>query len=126
MGTLRPYQKSALNWFIQAYDNSFGCILADDAKLGKKVQSLAFLAYLEEFSKINGPHLIVTDKSSNWIAAIERFLPYTTCVEYGEKIDNFNICLVDYETYFSDSFDGSFFQVQIIDQVKSIFILKRL
>lgn len=120
MGALRPYQNSALRWFIDTYNNSFGCILSDDVGLGNKVQVLAFLAYLEECRKVVGPHLIVTDEPSTWAAAIEHFLPHATFMEFRGQCDlwDFNICLVSYQTYFSDDFDNCFFHVLIIDQVR--------
>lgn len=86
-GSLRPYQKAALKWFIDAYDNSFGCILSDDEKLGKKVEVLSFLAFLEENRRVNGPHLIVTDEAASWSTALERFLPNAKVFEFSDQKD---------------------------------------
>lgn len=119
-GVLRPYQRVGVRWLLGAYENSFGCILGDESKLGKKVQVMAFLAYLEEHRRTSGPHLIVTDDVSSWRFALERFLPHTVVMEFGKEENSLcshNICLVDRETFFSDTFVNSFFQVQIIDNV---------
>ncbi|KAI6176431.1 Helicase SRCAP [Aphelenchoides bicaudatus] len=127
-----PYQLVALKWLLNSFDNSFGCILTDEKGLGKKVQILAFLAFLEDFRRVTGPHLIVTDEKANWSIALERFLPHANVLEFTDQkedmLHSFNICLVDHETFRSETFTNSFgncaFQVQVVDKVDQMEFLE--
>jgi len=67
-GLLKPHQINGLNWLINLYDNGINGILADEMGLGKTIQTIALVAFLREFKKINGPHLIIGPKSTlgNW------------------------------------------------------------
>lgn len=62
--------------------------MADEPKLGKRVQLLALLAHLEEHRRVVGPHLIVTDEAANWSIALERFLPHVNVFEFTDQKDN--------------------------------------
>ncbi|KAH0937167.1 hypothetical protein HID58_004628, partial [Brassica napus] len=70
-GEMRDYQLAGLNWLI-----SYG--------LGKTLQTISLLAYLHEYRGINGPHMIVTPKSTigNWMNEIRRFCPVLRAVKF--------------------------------------------
>jgi SWI/SNF-related matrix-associated actin-dependent regulator of chromatin subfamily A member 5 len=56
--------------------------------LGKTLQSISVLIYLQEYQDIDGPHLIVVPKStlSNWMNEIERWAPTLKAVRFhGSK-----------------------------------------
>ena len=58
--------------------------------LGKTLQSISVLVYLQEYQNISGPHLIVVPKStlSNWMNEIERWAPTLKAVRFhGSKED---------------------------------------
>ena len=46
--------------------------------LGKTIQTIALFAYLKEFKKISGPHLIIAPKSTlgNWCAEFKFIVIY--------------------------------------------------
>ena len=76
-GTLRNYQLEGLNWVVHLIGNGLNGILADEMGLGKTLQSISVLAYMRQFQKVNGPHLIMVPKStlSNWMNEFQRFCP---------------------------------------------------
>jgi SWI/SNF-related matrix-associated actin-dependent regulator of chromatin subfamily A member 5 len=76
-GTLKDYQLAGLNWLIQLYESHLNGILADEMGLGKTVQSIALIAYIKQFRKVSGPHLVVVPKStvSNWAREFEKWFP---------------------------------------------------
>ena len=45
--------------------------------LGKTIQTISLLAFLKEYKKINGPHLIIAPKSTlgNWMKELKTWLP---------------------------------------------------
>ncbi len=84
-GTLRPYQKSGLDWLTFLKDFRFGGCLADDMGLGKTIQTLAILQKEQEQGQ-PGPSLIVCPTSVvfNWQEEIRRFTPdLTTGIHVG-------------------------------------------
>lgn len=68
-GDLKPYQLEALQWMIDLSAHNSNGILADDMGLGKTIQTIAYMAYLQEEHGIRGKHLIVCPKSVclNWL-----------------------------------------------------------
>ena len=76
-GQLRAYQLEGLNWMVRLMENGINGILADEMGLGKTLQSISVIAYLKQFLKIDGPHLIMVPKStlSNWMNEFKRFCP---------------------------------------------------
>ncbi|EMG45637.1 ISW1 ISWI chromatin-remodeling complex ATPase ISW1 [Candida maltosa Xu316] len=76
-GKLRPYQIQGLNWLISLHENKLSGILADEMGLGKTLQTISFLGYLRFIKGINGPHLVVTPKSTleNWQREFNRWIP---------------------------------------------------
>ncbi|RID73646.1 hypothetical protein BRARA_B00782 [Brassica rapa] len=83
-GEMRDYQLAGLNWLIRLYENGINGILADEMGLGKTLQTISLLAYLHEYRGINGPHMIVTPKSTigNWMNEIRRFCPVLRAVKF--------------------------------------------
>ena len=63
-GTLMPHQLEGINWMISLSELKKSGILADDMGLGKTIQAIAFFAYLKQFKKDSGPHLIILPKST--------------------------------------------------------------
>ena len=76
-GTMRPYQLAGLNWMIRLRHNGLNGILADEMGLGKTLQSISMLGYLEEYSSVKGPHLVLVPKTtlSGWQNEFARWLP---------------------------------------------------
>lgn len=74
---LRPYQIEGFNFLAYLAENRFGGVLADDMGLGKTVQALAWLAWLRESGRLDGPVLVVCPKSvqDNWRAEAAKFYP---------------------------------------------------
>jgi SNF2 family DNA or RNA helicase len=75
--TLRPYQITGFHFLAYLSANQFGGILADDMGLGKTLQTLAWLAWLQETDHITCPFLVVCPKSvvDNWLSEARRFCP---------------------------------------------------
>ena len=75
--TLRKYQVEGLSWLVDRYDSGINCVLADEMGLGKTLQTIAFLAYLQEVRRDTGPHLVVVPMSVmfNWVAECRKFCP---------------------------------------------------
>jgi len=83
---LRDYQLIGVNWLLAMYDLRGGCILADEAALGKKVQVIGYMAELASDQNVWGPHLVVTLTGClpAWSSEFERWFPSSkTCVYYG-------------------------------------------
>jgi SWI/SNF-related matrix-associated actin-dependent regulator of chromatin subfamily A member 5 len=87
-GTMRAYQLEGLNWLVKLYDNNVNGILADEMGLGKTLQTISLLAYLLEFKKIRGPHLVVVPKAtvSNWIKEFNRWCGYNSTSTGSDKL----------------------------------------
>lgn len=76
-GQLRPYQIQGLNWLVSLYENNLSGILADEMGLGKTLQTISFLGYLRYYRNINGPHIVITPKSTldNWAREFAKWTP---------------------------------------------------
>ena len=112
-GTMRPYQLEGLNWLIKLYENGINGILADEMGLGKTLQTISLLAYLKESCNVDGPHLVITPKStiSNWCKEVQRFCPSVRAFKFiGDKHERaklkaahldfgtgFDVCITTYE-----------------------------
>ena len=80
---LRPYQLEGFHFLAYLTTNRFGGVLADDMGLGKTLQTLAWLAWLQQESVAKDPatkalpSLVVCPKSvtDNWRGEAERFYP---------------------------------------------------
>lgn len=77
-GTLRPYQRTGVQWLNLLARLGLGACLADDMGLGKTIQVLSLLLLQKERAVGEcKPSLLVTPASllSNWAAEIDRFAP---------------------------------------------------
>ncbi|GAB5355665.1 hypothetical protein AAMO2058_000225000 [Amorphochlora amoebiformis] len=108
-GTMRQYQINALNWMIRLHDIKCNGILADEMGLGKTLESISLLAYLKNYRKINGPHLVIVPKSTsgNWMREFGRWCPSLSKLLYlgskEERLDlvpklgKTDVCVTTYE-----------------------------
>lgn len=76
-GQLRDYQLEGLNWMVNLHDNNISGILADEMGLGKTLQSISLLGFLKQYRNVNGPHIVLSPKSTlgNWYREFQRFCP---------------------------------------------------
>uniref|UniRef100_A0A6P6Y4G1 Chromatin structure-remodeling complex subunit snf21-like n=1 Tax=Dermatophagoides pteronyssinus TaxID=6956 RepID=A0A6P6Y4G1_DERPT len=83
-----PYQLKGLEFLVNLYNRRLSCILADEMGLGKTIQTIAFLAYLLEFKRNCGPHLIVVPLSTlpNWANEMQKWCATLRVLQYrGSK-----------------------------------------
>jgi len=76
---LRPYQKEGFDFLCHLTELGLGGILADDMGLGKTLQTLAWLAWLQERGgKHSKPSLVICPASvlHNWRREAGRFTPH--------------------------------------------------
>ncbi|HVU27056.1 MAG TPA: DEAD/DEAH box helicase [Verrucomicrobiae bacterium] len=76
---LRPYQKDGFDFLAHLVKIKLGGILADDMGLGKTLQTLTWLAWLQEQNKKNHkPSLVICPASvlHNWRREAEKFTPH--------------------------------------------------
>ncbi|HVU08332.1 MAG TPA: DEAD/DEAH box helicase [Verrucomicrobiae bacterium] len=76
---LRPYQKDGFDFLAHLVKIRLGGILADDMGLGKTLQTLTWLAWLQEQNKKNHkPSLVICPASvlHNWRREAEKFTPH--------------------------------------------------
>ncbi len=107
---LRPYQKSAFQWFYFLQETDMGGCLADDMGLGKTLQVITLLQKEKELKKKTS--LVVLPKSLlfNWVAELEKFAPQLTYfVHHGstrltdtKEFKTYDIILTTYGTLTSD------------------------
>ncbi len=77
-GTLRPYQRSGLQWLHLVTSLGLGACLADDMGLGKTIQLLSLLLVHKAKASSGGrPSILVAPSSllGNWAAELARFAP---------------------------------------------------
>jgi superfamily II DNA or RNA helicase len=76
---LRPYQKDGFDFLCHLTQIRLGGVLADDMGLGKTLQTLSWMAWLQERNKKNPkPSLVICPASvlHNWRREAERFTPH--------------------------------------------------
>ena len=109
--TLRPYQKTGLNWLNFLDNFNFGGCLADDMGLGKSIQIIAFILSQRRKSAHNTNLLVVpATLIFNWQAEVEKFAPSikihtiygTDRIKSVQDFDNYEIILTSYGTLISD------------------------
>ena len=76
-GTLRPYQKTGVQWLYLLTTLGLGACLADDMGLGKTIQVLSLLLGEQRRGAKPRPSLLVAPASllANWATEIEKFAP---------------------------------------------------
>ncbi|XP_037035577.1 chromatin-remodeling complex ATPase chain Iswi-like [Bradysia coprophila] len=114
-GQLRPYQITGLNWLIALHENNLGGMLADETGLGKTIQVIALIGYLQLVRKVDGRYLIIVPLATvtNWESEFLQWCPSLKVVSiYGNesvrqqvvnKILNvrpfdWDVCITTYET----------------------------
>ena len=106
--SLREYQHIALQWLVKSYDNQLNSILADDIGLGKRIETIALLAYLASEKGVWGPHLIVvpTRLMLQWEFQLKNVCPSLKIfIYYGSTRDRhewtrdstYHVCLTSYQ-----------------------------
>jgi superfamily II DNA or RNA helicase len=86
--TLRPYQKSGVQWLEHLHKHQLNGCLADDMGLGKTLQTITLLSRFYPGQSL--PTLVVMPKSLlfNWQKEVARFNPaLTTYTYYGDTRD---------------------------------------
>jgi non-specific serine/threonine protein kinase len=75
--TLRPYQRTGVEWLQLLTQLGLGACLADDMGLGKTMQVLALLLILRNERKTPQTSILVAPASllANWSAEIQRYAP---------------------------------------------------
>jgi ATP-dependent DNA helicase len=70
---LKPYQIEGVKWLISHWQIGVNGILADEMRLGKTIQSIAFLAHLKG-NGLHGPYMIIAPAATltNWVDEISR------------------------------------------------------
>ncbi|HAX78738.1 MAG TPA: ATP-dependent helicase [Cyanobacteria bacterium UBA11372] len=87
-GTLRPYQERGVGWLSFLEKWGLGACLADDMGLGKAIQFIAFVLYLQEEQALEAPILLLSPTSvlGNWEREVKKFGPsIKTLVHHGDK-----------------------------------------
>ena len=105
-GTLRPYQKSGVDWLHFLHDYGFGGCLADDMGTGKTFTTLAFLQSLSESHHATAATLLVLPRSLifNWECEAAKFTPglrllshaHGTRVKDLAQFDEYDLVLTTY------------------------------
>ena len=86
---MQAYQIEGLNWLISLYESGINGILADEMGLGKTIQTIALIAFLREFKKIQRPFLIVAPLSTlgNWMSEFRKWLPGYRVVKLVARLE---------------------------------------
>ncbi len=99
---LRPYQKEGFDFLCHLTRHKLGGILADDMGLGKTLQTLTWIAWLQEQnSKSRKPSLVICPASvlHNWRREAEKFTPHlkVLVLESGAARHNLRKQIPDYD-----------------------------
>lgn len=87
-GKMKYYQLEGLNWMFQLYKHNINGILADEMGLGKTLQTISILGFLKSTFKVEGPHIILTPRSTldNWFCELKRWCPSLRVVKlHGDR-----------------------------------------
>lgn len=62
---------------ISLYEKHLNGLLADQMGLGKTIQTIAFIGYLDDKYNIKGPHVIIAPLTTvrNWMREFSKWLP---------------------------------------------------
>jgi len=82
--TLRPYQRSGVQWMIWLSEKYLHGLLADDMGLGKTIQTILALRYFAEQNPTDKHSIVVCPKSviRFWKTELKRFFPESKVCEY--------------------------------------------
>ena len=96
-GTLRPYQKSGVDWLHFLHDYGFGGCLADDMGTGKTFTTLAFLQSLSETNHATAATLLVLPRSLifNWEREVQKFTPGLRVLSHAHATRAKDLALFD-------------------------------
>ncbi len=99
---LRPYQKEGFDFLCHLTRHKLGGILADDMGLGKTLQTLTWLAWLQEkHATARKPSLVICPASvlHNWRREAEKFTPHlkVLVLESGAARHNLRKQIPDYD-----------------------------
>lgn len=84
---MHKYQIEGMSWLIHLFDHHVNAILADETGLGKTLEIISFLAFLNEQRHISGPHLIVMPNSvlETWEDEFRKRYPEAVTILYTFK-----------------------------------------
>uniref|UniRef100_A0A4W3J6N5 E1A binding protein p400 n=1 Tax=Callorhinchus milii TaxID=7868 RepID=A0A4W3J6N5_CALMI len=136
-GSLREYQQVGLDWLASLNRRKLNGILADETRLGKTVQIIAFLAHLACNEGIWGPHLVVvrTCKMLDWEMEFKRWCPGLKIMMYfgtrkerrGKREcwmepNSFHVCITSYKLLLKDhqAFVKKRWKYLVLDEVQQL------
>ena len=103
IATLKSHQEKSFDWMVECYLNGFpGVLNADDQGLGKTLQSISFMAWLQEHQKVTAdqplrPILVVAPTSllRNWQDEVDLHMDGKklgiTLEAYGTSLKDFRV-----------------------------------
>ncbi|XP_062399404.1 E1A-binding protein p400 isoform X2 [Sardina pilchardus] len=116
-GSLRDYQQVGVDWLASLHRKHLNGILADEAGLGKTVQTMAYMAHLACNEGIWGPHLVVVRSSKllSWEMEFKRWCPGLKILLYlgsprerrytrtwWSEVNSFHVCITSYKLLMKD------------------------
>ncbi|XP_063051438.1 E1A-binding protein p400 isoform X2 [Engraulis encrasicolus] len=116
-GSLRDYQQVGVDWLANLHKKHLNGILADEAGLGKTVQTVAYMAHLACNEGIWGPHLVVVRSSKllSWEMEFKRWCPGLKILLYlgsprerrrtrawWSEANSFHVCVTSYKLLMKD------------------------
>ena len=141
-GEMRPYQLEGLEWMVRKFEEGANGIMGDEMGLGKTLQTIAFLAYIQQMNPAFGPFLILCPLSvmPSWENEFKRWCPtLSTFTFHGNQNDRLemkaqlsqpgtpaadaNVLLMTYETLVRDSYwfsERIYFRVIVLDEAQRI------
>ncbi|XP_031426184.1 E1A-binding protein p400 isoform X3 [Clupea harengus] len=116
-GSLRDYQQVGVDWLASLHRKHLNGILADEAGLGKTVQTVAYMAHLACNEGVWGPHLVVVRSSKllSWEMEFKRWCPGLKILLYlgsprerrytrrwWSEANSFHVCVTSYKLLMKD------------------------
>ncbi len=133
--TLRPYQKTGLNWLAFLTNLGLGACLADDMGLGKTIQVLALLLNRRRQAP-GAPSVLVVPASllANWKAEAARFAPALQIViahpsemrreelsELGDHLGPVDLVITTYSMVFREEWFQQYpWDLALLDEAQAI------
>ena len=133
--TLRPYQKTGLNWLAFLTNLGLGACLADDMGLGKTIQVLALLLNRRKQAP-GAPSVLVVPASllANWKAEAARFAPALKIViahpsemrrdelaELGDHLGPVDLVITTYSMIYREEWFQQYpWELAILDEAQAI------